>query len=128
MSLLSVTDASFANGVGDDGEHLRSQGGILIRLGNAYVFTKEHTHLHPLFHQSTTFKRVVRATCQAETCRMQLGVEHVDILRAGLADMFGRLDRNRWEERASDDLMFIVVFTVGNNRVWRVGRVEDGSK
>ena len=32
---------------------------------------------------------------------MQLGVEHVDVLRAAIADMFGKLDRKHWERSAS---------------------------
>ena len=78
-----------------------SQGGILIALGNASVLTEEQTHMHPLFHQRTTLKRVVRATYQAETYQMQLGVEHADILRAGIADMYGKLDRDNWAASAS---------------------------
>ena len=48
-------------------------------LGNADALRRAETYVHPLYHQSASFKRVVRATYQAETYRMQLGVEHVDV-------------------------------------------------
>ena len=79
MALRSVTDASFAGEVGAIGEPLRPKGGILIAFGNADALKKEETHIHPLCHQSATLQRVVRATYQAETYQMQLGVEHVDV-------------------------------------------------
>ena len=55
---------------GQNEEMLRYQGGILLALGNGDVLKKEHTHIHLIFHQSTTLMRVVRATCQAETYHM----------------------------------------------------------
>ena len=70
-------------------------------LGIADAGTAKETYIHPLFHQSATLKRVCRATYQAETYQMQLGVEHVDVLRAAVADMCGKLDRDDWERSAS---------------------------
>ena len=40
MSLLSLSDASLANEIVDNGEPIRAQGGVLIALGNAIVLTK----------------------------------------------------------------------------------------
>ncbi|MDA8584112.1 hypothetical protein N9L68_07745, partial [bacterium] len=65
------------------------------------MLPEQQTHLHPLYHQITTLKRVVRVTYQADTYHMKLGVEHVDILRAGNADMIEELDRSNWEASAS---------------------------
>ena len=73
MALLSATDASHAQELGENGEPYRSQGGILIMLGSADVLKNEETNIHPLYHQSATLKRVVRATYQAETYQVQLG-------------------------------------------------------
>ncbi len=83
--------------VKDDREWL---GGILIFLGSPDVLKKVFTHVHFLFHHSCTIKSVCRATYQAETYQLQLGVEQVDVLRPAVADMFGRLDRRDWERSA----------------------------
>ena len=73
MSLIPVVDASFANEIGARGEMLRSQGGILISVGNVDALEKERTHIHPVSHEGTTLKRVVRATYQAVSYQMQRG-------------------------------------------------------
>ena len=70
-------------------------------IGSAGLLKNDETNIHPLYHQSATLTRFVRATYQADTYQVHLGVEHVDVLRAAIADMFGHLDRADWERSAS---------------------------
>ena len=46
-------------------------------------------------------RRIVRSTIQAETYNIQYAVESGDIIRAGMADIFGRLDHTNWEATAA---------------------------
>ena len=70
-------------------------------LANRDFVDKGLGPVHLVSHSSSVLRRVVRATFQAETYRLQLGVESGDLLRAALADMHGILQRKHWETTAA---------------------------
>ena len=105
---IVVTDASHANeeefGLVDGKkktESHRSQGGRMQLLGNASEIHNDKLKCHLIGHASNTLKRVCRATVQAETYGLTLGVEEGDRLRAAIADLHGKLDYSKWEASAA---------------------------
>ena len=49
---------------------------------------------HPILYSSNALRRVCRATYQAETYQLQLGVEAGDLIRAAIVDMKGTLSKD----------------------------------
>jgi hypothetical protein len=104
--MLTIADASHANefefvDVTQELEPYRTQGGRITALASLSVISGEECNLHPFSTSSTSVKRVTRATVQGETYNLQSGVEFGDVMRAAIADMHDRLDRNDWERTSS---------------------------
>ena len=115
MRIGYVGDASFAeeeeyNEFTGELEPHRSQGGRIIILANPELVEGTDVFFHVLGYTSSVLRRVVRSTIQAETYNIQYAVESGDIIRAGLADIFGKLDRTDWEATAAS-FMHAVWFT-----------------
>ena len=103
LAVGSIGDASHGQELEEEtGEPFRSQGAKLTILAPTDLATTELTKFHLVAHSSTTLRRVVRATVQAETYQLQLNVEAGDIIRAAIADMMGRLDHKHWERTAGE--------------------------
>ena len=99
-----ITDASHANESqvmkvkGEDSvEPYRSQGARLNALGTPSLISSDEGHMHLISYASRKVRRVCRSTLQAEAYTLQAGVEEGDRLRAAVADLFGKLDRKKWE-------------------------------
>ena len=99
-----ITDASHANehevmtvDKEDSLELHRSQGARLNCLGTPSLMSSDEGHVHLISFASKKVRRVCRSTLQAEAYTLQTGVEEGDRLRAAVADLFGKLDRRRWE-------------------------------
>ena len=56
---------------------------------------------HVIGYTSSILRRVCRSTIQAETYNIQYAVESGDIIRAGIADMRGKLHPRDWEASAA---------------------------
>ena len=102
-----ITDASHANESEEiivnrikSKEPHRSQGGKLICLGSNSLAEGTEGGIHLIAYSSTIVRRVCRSTMQAGAYSLQSGVEEGDRLRAAICDIFGRLDRKKWEESA----------------------------
>ena len=59
--------------------------------------SSDEGHVHLISFASKKVRRVGRSTLQAEDYTLQTGVEQGDRLRAAVADLFGKLDRKKWE-------------------------------
>ena len=78
----------------------RSQGGRTIILASKELMACTDAFFHVIGYTSSVLRRDCRSTIQAETYNIQCAVESGDIIRAGIADMHGKLDHRNWE--ASD--------------------------
>ena len=65
---------------------------------------------HVIGYASFILRRVCRFTIQAEPYNIQYAVGSGDIIRAGIADMHGKLDHRSWEASAAA-LMHAIWFT-----------------
>ncbi len=95
---LTFTDASFCNEKG-----YKSQQGRIHFLADAREMKKGTSvyRVYPLAFNSTTIKRVCRATLQAETYSLQAGLEAGDRIRALVCEMKGGItEANRWDEQS----------------------------
>ena len=106
MRIGYVGDASFAEEEGfneftGEPEPHRSQGRRIIIFASPELVEGTDVFFHVLGYTSSVLRRVVRSTIQAETYNIQYAVESGDIIRAGLADIFGRLDHMDWEAIAA---------------------------
>ena len=98
VGILTFTDASFCNEKG-----YKSQQGRIHFLADAREMKKETSvyRVYPLTFNSTTIKRVCRATLQAETYSLQAGLEAGDRIRALICEMKGGItEANRWGEQS----------------------------
>ena len=106
MTIGYVGDASFAE---EDQPHEftreiephRSQGGRIIILASKEHMAGTHVFFHVIGYTSSMLRRICRFTIQAETYNIQYAVESGDIIRAGIADMHGKLDHRNWEALAA---------------------------
>ena len=88
MVVVVVTDASFAEEKDPkSGEPYRSQGGKIIMLATPSALDGKEMWFHPVSFSSNILRRVCRATYQAETYQLQLGVESGDLIRAAIIGM-----------------------------------------
>ena len=102
---FTVTDASHANELEEStGEPFRSQGAKLVGLATKELWDGNRAGIHIFMMNSTTIRRVCRATVQCETYALSLGVESLDTMRAAIVDMRGTLDRKHWERSASSQM------------------------
>jgi hypothetical protein len=120
LAIMSVADASFGGeeepeGTALEGEPYRSQGGRLLLLSSSDCVTENKLRFHVIGHASTTVKRVCRATVQAETYNLQTAIEAGDVIRAGIADLFGMVQGLKTWERDSAAFMPHVWFTDCNS-------------
>ncbi len=123
LAVGSIGDASHGQEIDERyGEPFRSQGTNPTIIAPSDLASVKETRFHLVAHSSTTLRRVVRATVQAETYQLQLNVEAGDIIRAALADMFGKLNRKQWESSAAAFCQH-VWFT----DCWSAVRNRDGS-
>jgi hypothetical protein len=100
-----VSDASWAEEVDViTNEPHRSLGAMALALANPSFLTDGSGFLHVVFMSSSIIHRVCRATIQAETYQLELGVEHLDVLRAAIVDMRTQLVYKDWERTSSMNL------------------------
>ena len=98
VGILTFTDASFCNEKG-----YKSQQGRIHFLADSREMKKGTSvyRVYPLTFNSTTIKRVCRATLQAETYSLQAGLEAGDRIRALICEMKGGItEANRWDEQS----------------------------
>ena len=102
MITVLVSDASWAEEVDViTGEPHRSLGGMALALATPSFLTDGSGFLHVLYLASRIIHRVCRATIQAETYQLELGVGHLDVLRAAVVDMRTQLNYRDWERTSS---------------------------
>ena len=108
MIMLSITDASWSDEKDPDtGEEHRSLGGRITAFGTPSYVSEDSGYLHVIGFGCTLIHRVCRATLQAETYQLSLGVEHMDLLRAGVVSMYGKLNLKRWESTAAEHMLAV---------------------
>jgi hypothetical protein len=110
--LCTINDASHANELEyikaiENYEPFRSQSGRLLALVSPEVLEGKESTVHLISHNSTLVKRVCRATLQAEAYSLQSGVEQGDVLRAAIADLYGKLDFKDWETTAAAHMQMV---------------------
>eukprot|EP00973_Karenia_brevis_P039925 5510774-Karenia_brevis.AAC.1 len=86
-------------------EPFRSQGAGLIALADPAIAEGRKGTFHPIAFGTGIVPRVCRSTIQAEGYNLDLKVEHAHCIRAGLADLHGKLDIGQngqhWETSAA---------------------------
>ena len=107
IGVLTFSDASFCNEAG-----YKSQQGRVHFIADAREMKKGTSayRVYPLAFNSTTIKRVCRATLQAETYSLQAGLEAGDRVRALLCEMKGGITvANQWDEQARTHMPHLCV-------------------
>ena len=105
MVCTLVSDASWAEEVDViTGEPHRSLGAMALCLTTPSFPTDGSGFLHVVYMSASIIHRVCRATIQAETYQLELGVEHLDVLRAAIVDMRTQLDYKDWERTSSKNM------------------------
>jgi len=84
-------------------EQFRSQGAHLIAIADPCIMQGKPGMFHPLSFGSGVVRRVCRSTVQAEAYNLDLCVEEADLIRAAIADIYGKLDTAKWEDSAAED-------------------------
>lgn len=94
IGVLTLTDASFCNEKGYTAGTNPFHSGRKRKGASVY-------RVYPLAFNSTTIKRVRKATLQAETYSLQAGLEAGDRIRALLCEMKGGITvANQWDDQS----------------------------
>ena len=82
-------------------EPYQPHGGRILILASKELMAGTDVFFHVIGYTSSILRRVCCSTIQAETYNIQYAVESGDIIRAGIANMHGKLDHRSWEASAA---------------------------